>query len=297
MVEIRRLLCPVDFSDASRHALNHATTLAGWYGSHITALHVRHPAFQVEPPLFFAEQAEPPLTLESLEARLREWLEPARSAGIPCDVVVAEGANTAARIVEQADALPADLIVAGTHGRGGFERFLLGSVTEKVVRTAKCPVFTVPPPAVSTSQLPFKRLLCAVDFSEPSLSAVKYALSIAKESDAHLTLAHVVEFLDFEDDLSERAFDLARYREVVETDSKRRLDALVTDDVRTWCQPETKLLHGRAYEQILATAAAEHDDLIVMGVHGRAAIDELLFGSTTNQVVRRATCPVLTLNR
>ena len=79
-------------------------------------------------------------------------------------------------ILDCAVRLPADLIVMGTHGAGGFERFVLGSVAEKVLRRAACPVLTVPSRAHATSVLPFKRVVCAVDFSDSSLTALHYAL-------------------------------------------------------------------------------------------------------------------------
>ena len=298
MLDIRRILCPIDFSEASQHALDHAVMIAGWYRARITALHVRHPAFLIEPPILFAEMNQGGMaTLEDVEVRIYDWLLSACVVGIECDVLASDGNSPAARIVEYARSLPADLIVLGTHGRGGFERLLLGSVTEKVLRRAPCPVITVPPPSVSTSRLPFKRLLCGIDFSEPSLAALRYAVSLAKESDAHLTMLHVLEFPRVDDIPSERPFDLARYRNTVEADAQRKLQELVTEDIRTWCEPETRLVYGKPYEQLLATAAQEHDDLIVLGVHGRNALDRMLFGSTTNQVVRHATSPVLTLSR
>ncbi len=296
MLEIRRILCPVDFSDASQHALDHAVMIAGWYRARITALYVRNPAFMIEPPILFAEFGTAVDALEHEEARLHEWLSPARAAGIDCDVMVVDG-SPAVRIVERAALVPADLIVIGTHGRGGFERLLLGSVTERVVRTAPCPVITVPPPSVATSRLPFKRLLCGIDFSEPSMAALRYAMSIARESDAHLTLMHVLEFPVGDDIPAERPFDMAQYRLAVEADARRRLQELITDDLRTWCAPDIKLVRGKPYEQLLAAAHSESADLLVLGVHGRNALDQMLFGSTTNQLVRRATCPVLTLLR
>lgn len=296
MLEIRRILCPIDFSDASQHALDHAVMIAGWYRARITAVYVRNPAFLIEPPILFAEFATTVAAIEHEEARLHDWLSPARAAGIDCDVMVVDG-NPAVRIVDRAAALPADLIVIGTHGRGGFERLLLGSVTERVVRTAPCPVITVPPPSVSTSRLPFKHLLCGIDFSEPSMAALRYALSIARESDAHLTLMHVLEFPIGDDIPSERPFDMTRYRLAVEADARKRLEELITDDLRTWCDPTIRLVHGKPYEQLLLAAQQEGTDLLVLGVHGRNVLDQMLFGSTTNQMVRRATCPVLTLLR
>ena len=91
--------------------------------------------------------------------------------------------------------MKADLLVIGTHGRSGFERLVLGSVTEKVLRKASCPVLTVPkrlPDAVPVGPVLFKRILCPVDFSESSLHALSYAVSMAQEADGQLTVLHVV---------------------------------------------------------------------------------------------------------
>lgn len=292
MVQIHRILCPLDFSDESRHAFDHAVMLAGWYRSTLTVLHVRHPAFYAEPPILFAEIAGSEPSLEDAQARMQSWLAPARSAGVECDAVALDGNNPAARIVETAGKIGADLIVLGTHGRSGFQRLLLGSVTEKVVRTATCPVVTVPPPSVATSVLPFTRIVCGVDFSDSSTKAVRFALSIAKESGARLTLLHAFELPDNE---TLAMFDLATYRDAVRADAQERLAALITDEDRVWCEPSIRVVLGKPYEQVLAAVAEEHADLVVLGVHGRNPFDIMVFGSTTNQVVRRATCPVLTL--
>lgn len=294
MMQIRRILCPLDFSDASRHALDHAVVLAGWYRANITALYVRHGAVQIEPPILFAQLESPPMdSLEEAEARLHQWLQPARAVGLTCEVLAVDGNNAAGRIVETAKSIHADLLVMGTHGRGGFERLLLGSVTEKVVRSAPCPVLTVPPPAESTASLPFKRLLCGIDFSEPSVNALKVALSIAKESDATVTLAHSIEHPVENEALA--MFDMDAFRDALRKDTASKLEGLLTEEDRTYCNPHIRLMEGKPFEKLLDVAADEKTDLIVLGVHGRNALNVLVFGSTTNQVIRRATCPVLTL--
>jgi nucleotide-binding universal stress UspA family protein len=182
----------------------------------------------------------------------------------------------------------------GSHGRSGFERFVIGSVTEKVLRNAGCPVLTVPPRTATTATLPFKRILCPVDFSEPSLGALQTAFSMAEEADARLTVLNVLAWPDDETFLVETFNDrslLAR----LEEETARRLDAFITDDARVWSRPEVKVAVGKPYREILASAKDMAADLIVIGVHGRGTAGLTLFGSTTNQVVRRAACPVLTI--
>ena len=301
MIEIQRILCPIDFSLASRRALDHAAVLAGWYGSRVTVLHVYDPQLLPEPPVLFAEGARRPDPAETdsqaAEVQLLEWIAPLRAKGIGVDVAFEQSHNAAQRILQVARALPADALVLGSHGRSGFERLLLGSVTEKILRKAACPVLTVPPPAIHATRLPFKHLLCPVDFFEPSLAAVEFAFSIAKESDAQVVLLHAIEWPVDDETIVDRAVDVSQYRHRVEGEAHRRLSALVPSDARWWCDPSIKVAWGKPYRCILETAGADAADLIVMGVHGRGAIDVALFGSTTNQTVRRAPCPVLTLKR
>jgi len=122
MTEFKRILCPVDFSDASQHALDHAVAIAGWYESQITALHVIAPAFKFEPPLLIAERGNlMPLNVDKdqVRTRLDEWLAAAKVRRVPSESRVCEG-RAADSVLAVAQSIPADLIVMGTHGRSGF---------------------------------------------------------------------------------------------------------------------------------------------------------------------------------
>jgi nucleotide-binding universal stress UspA family protein len=300
MPTIKRILCPVDFSDASRHAVDHAIAIARWYNASITAFHVYHPIVTAVPGLPPLDRV-PEADLKRVYAETAACFEGASAHGVCVDVIVDVG-HPAAQILVRSQAADSDLIVMGTHGASGFEHLLLGSVTEKVLRRALCPVLTVPPQTHATSTLPFKRLLCAVDFSDSSLRGLELACSLAKESDAMLTLLHVIEWPwreppapILEDLPSDQAAALAEFRRYVEKSAVERLRGLTTESDRGHCVIEPRVAHGKAYTEILRTAAIERADLIVIGVHGRNAAEVMLFGSTTNQVVRRATCPVLTL--
>ncbi len=297
MREINRILCPVDLSDVSRQAIDHAALLARWYNARVTALHVCNPVVIPAADFTAVGPVQFPLTedeLESARAQVGRFLESAK--GIDTDVIVEHG-QPVDRILERATALAADLIVIGTHGASGFQHLVLGSTTEKVLRKANCPVLTVPPHARATSKLPFRRILCPVDFSDSSLAALDFAFSLAQEGDAELTILHAFEWLPEGEPLTNRPINVPEYRLELESELTSRLHALVPDSVRTWCRPTTRVTHGKAYLEILGVAAEGASDLIVMGVHGRNALDLMLFGSTTNQVVRRATCPVLTLRK
>jgi nucleotide-binding universal stress UspA family protein len=300
-VAIERILCPVDFSGASTHAIAHATVMAQWCRASITALHVDNPLFLAVAGAPWPENRESNARVTQLTADTAACFQGAGASGIHVDVIVDAG-QPAARILNEAIASHADLIVMGTHGASGYEHLLLGSVTEKVLRKAPCPVLTVPPHAQATSRLPYRRLLCAVDFSDSSLRGLDLACSIARESAAALTVLHVIEWPWHEppppvwrDLPPDQATALAEFRRYLETSAAERLKGLVPASAREQCAAGVRVVNGKSYAEILSVASEEGADLVVMGVHGRTAADVMLFGSTTNQVVRRATCPVLTL--
>jgi nucleotide-binding universal stress UspA family protein len=245
----------------------------------------------------------PPLVLEDADrARLVTSLkEMARRvpATVRTDFSIQEASFVHDEVFAQVAATRADLLVVGTHGRSGFQRLFLGSVTEKVIRKAPCPTLVVPPRAPDVppdAPVQFKRILCAVDFSGSSLSALAYALSLAEEADAHLTLLHAIEMPpELRENPLAPDFDLDRVHAAADAEARRRLRELVPDAARTYCTVDTAVVEGRAYRRVLQLAAEQKSDLIVMGVHGRRAMDLLLFGSTTHHVIRAAACPVLSV--
>jgi nucleotide-binding universal stress UspA family protein len=299
MIEIQRILCPTDFSGFSRRAFRHAVALARWYGADIEALHVV-PLLVPSPTGAFAypgwSALNPPVRRE-LEAELERFVEPGRQAGIRVEATLHEG-DPVGEIVAAARTLPADLVVIGSHGRGGFERWVLGSVTEKVIRKSPSPALVVTPPAeppTRPADVAYKRILCPVDFSEASLAALRYALSLAQEAGARLILLHVVEWLsDLDRDL-QPGLDLPELRRLLEGDARERLRQAVPAEARNWCTPEEIVTGGKAYREILRLAREREAQLIVMGAHGRGPWERMLFGSTTHHVMRSATCPVLTI--
>lgn len=293
MIRITRLLCPVDFSDIAQHAVDHAAAIAGWYDARLTLLYV----FATRPTMDL-----PPLVLSDTDrAAMLSALKTMASrvpAGVDVEYLVQEAPSIHDEIVARAGASGADLLVLGTHGRSGYARLFLGSVTERVIRSAPCPTLVVPPRAPDVAPdapIRFTRILCAVDFYDSSLRATEYALALAQEADACLTLLHVIDIPpELKATTHGEAIDVARIRREADADARRRLHELVPADAGTYCTVRTDVIDGGAYRQIGARAAFERANLIVMGVHGRhGLVDRLLFGSTTHHVLRTAPCPVL----
>jgi universal stress protein A len=147
----------------------------------------------------------------------------------------------------------------------------------------------------------YKRILCPIDFSESSLAALTYATSLAQEANARLTVVHVVEYGRqewpdiYEAFMSNQQLSIQEFRTRCRESSRERLELAVPAEARTWCTVESVLSEGKPYREIVRAAAEHECDLIVMGVRGRNALDLGLLGSTTQQVVRLATTPVLTV--
>lgn len=301
MIEIRRILCPVDFSDHSRRALDHAVAIARWYGSVITAVHVVAPAPVTAygpGPVIFQAAMMSPTDRDQLQASLDDFVQAETAHGVTIDTRVREG-NAASEVLAQAAELPADLITIGTHGRSGFERLLLGSVAEKVLRKAGCPVLTVPrnhPGTVPAAPVVFKKILCPIDFSTSAMRALDYALSLAQEGDGELTVLHVLpNGYENADVVADDRMTLGDFMRRREADLRRMLAEAIPEEASSYCQVETVMVNGSPWHEILREAGERHSDVIVMGVQGRGAVDLMFFGSTTQHVVRQATCPVLTI--
>lgn len=291
MIVIRRILLPCDFSEFSRRALDHALTLAGWYKAELTAIHV------LPPPLpsadFLPQPLYEPALREQVLTELRRFLKPAESAGIPVRSTILEG-DPVAQIVEQARHLPADLVIMGTHGRSGPRRWVLGSVTEKVLRTSPCPVLTVGGSAEGPV-LPaaLKRVLCPIDFSESSMNALQHALSIVRHAEGHLTALHVIE--GYPEPLDLFTFNAGELVRQLEQAAREQLRRVVPEEARRPGKLEEIVTPGKPWLEILRVAREQATELIVIGVHGRNPAHVMLFGSTTHHVVRESTCPVLTV--
>ncbi len=176
----------------------------------------------------------------------------------------------------------ADLIVMGRHGHSGWNRVMLGSVTERILRETDRPVLTVLPKKGTSSPEPIslRHILCPVNYSEVALQALETAVSMAQRFSADLHVLNVVESPG-------------------ETPGKEtdRLCAWVPNQLRPNCELKEVVRQGNAAEQILEMAGWLECDLIVLGAQHKRFYDTTVVGSTTMRVTRHAPCPVLTVVR
>jgi nucleotide-binding universal stress UspA family protein len=301
MVAIKRILCPIDFSEFSQHAVVRAAAIAKAHDASITALHVvpfqpRYTPFPLEietSPVFQLTPEE----RERVRRKLMEFAQAGSPGRVRLDAEVVDAYTVHDEIVAQAARLHADLIVMGTHGRSGFQRLLLGSITEKVLRAARQPVLTVgATDEGAPSPGSFKRVLCGIDFSECSLAALGYALTLAEGGNARVTAVNVIEWVPIGyDPLVGPPTDLVGHRMSAEATSRERLQKAIATANQKNVPVEEIVISGKPYREILRIANEQGSDLIVLGIHGRNPVDKMFFGSTAEPVVRRASCPVLTV--
>jgi nucleotide-binding universal stress UspA family protein len=297
MIRLERILCPTDFSKFAFRAADYAVALGRHYDAEVHFLHVIPSALiHAEQYPYYAEAVPPaPEFRKRALERLDAFVALSGTEGVRTRFSVAEGAPVSA-ILEAAEADRASLLCLGTHGREGVERLVLGSVAEKVLRKARCPVLTVSEPGDEREpkKAVFKNILCAVDFATLSLKAVEYCLSLAQESGGRLTLVNTLEWFP-DEPVWIGSPDVSDYRSQMEEQVRTRLEDIVPREVREWCEIEVAVRSGKAYREILTVARERKADLIAMGVRGRNPLDIMLFGSTTQHVVRHSECPVLTI--
>lgn len=303
MIAIDRILVPIDFSEFSRRALEYGVALGTYYEAAVTALHVYAlpTGPTVAPSMGIGGIAGP--SLRAVDASAVTAAAERLCAGVAgsdrVGLRVVEAPDTCDEILVHAEALDVSLLVMGSHGHSGFNRLILGSTAGKVLRKSARPVMVVPPHADGGGAevtLPFKRVLCPIDFSDGSLRALEFALRLAQEDNARLTLLHAIELPSDWHELSlPNGVTVADLREAAAADCRQRLAALVPASVSPYCSVETRVVEGKAHRRILEAASDDRSDLIVMGVLGRGALDLTLFGSTTLHVVHGAVAPVLTV--
>ncbi len=301
-MKIRRILCPTDFSEFSDRALEHAVAHARWAEAELTLLHVNPfflPTGGGAPYTPFTSYGVPAdgETRAQLLGALQAAARPVRAAGLEPKVILLEG-DPSDEILRQAHTTATDLIVMGTHGLRGFDRWLLGSVANRVAHRAPCSVLTVPRPpedAPARSGALYERIVCAVDLSEGQ-PIIESAVAIGRAADAPVTVLHVLQDLPEHEAAARLArLDWPGFQRSLEAQARDRLaDAVATCPARG-ARVDQAVISGRPYREILKRAASSEATLVVIGIHGKNPLERLFFGSTALQVLRQAACPVLTV--
>ena len=288
MPAFKQILFPVDFSEQSRALAPHVACMAAHYRARVTILHVIEMPIPVKPGWpEYASLFDLPGLIETQKQRLQSFLR-SEFESVSTTRLTLEG-DPGRTIADYADDEKVDLIMMPTHGYGPFRRFLLGSVTAKVLHDADCPVWTSAhlsdPPTPPTG---YHNVLCAVDITAGTLQLLRWASRFAQERGAKLTLVH--------------AIPAAKIRGALEPEGGTFGAFLVN-----WAREELTKLQKEAgtnletvveagdVSQVVASAArAEPADLVVIG---RGVMQHVLGRMRTNvySIIRESPCPVISI--
>jgi len=297
-VQFNTILCATDFSDFSNHTVGYGVALAKEFGARLIICHVIdlssvaiYGEFQLDPvgqQNRIMEDAN--VQLEALAGDQPVTWEPMISVGKPADEI--------SRAVEEQNI---DLVITATRGRSGFKRLILGSVTERLMRTLTCPLLVVRSPehelaTPAEQKFQLKKILVGCDFSPDSGRAFDHGLSLAQEFQAELHLAHVIEPPVQPNLLIEETFVSGEIHEDYNKQLIQKLKDMVPGEAANWCTPQTSIMEGQPYDELVKYADTRDIDMIVLGVRGHGLVKTLFLGSTTDRVIRDSPCPVLSVS-
>jgi nucleotide-binding universal stress UspA family protein len=286
-MKVGNILVPVDFSPPSLLAVNHGVSLARAFRAKLTLLHVVE---SIPPAQAFSE------IRVDVEERDRYQVARLLSALVSSEdqddldlrVVVRVG-DIKDEIADAIREKGADLLVMGTHGRGLFGRWIVGSITEGILRNIEIPILTV---CRAAKPLAFERIVFATDLSDYAKEAFDFALELAGRMHSELFILHVLDQTRLAYGTPEVGGALGE-QDVEE--AKTKLAALAAEVSAAKLHGETSLVVGPPADEILKAAEITDADIVLIGVHKRRLIERALLGTTAERVVREARVPVLSI--
>ena len=297
-VEFKNILCATGFSEFSNLTVNYGVALAKEFEAGLTICHVVdlssvaiYGEFQLDP---VGQQNR---IIDDATAQLEELIGDQSVSWKPL-ITVGKPADEISRTVEEKNI---DLVVTATRGRSGFKRLILGSVTERLMRTLTCPLLVVRSPEhelvrTAAQEVRLQKILVGCDFSPDSGRAFDYGLSLAQEFEAELHLANVIEPPVQPNLIREGTLASGKIQEDYHDMLIQRLKDMVPEEAANWCNPQTSIMEGQPYDELVKYADTRDIDMIVLGVRGHGLVKSLFLGSTTDRVIRDAPCPVLSVS-
>lgn len=317
-IEPKKIMCAIDFSEFTDTILSYGKSLALEFGSTLCLCHI------VQKIIMVSSHMPPYIDYAGIEderiRHTREKLEKMATAiKMDCDILISAG-HPADEIEAMARQNNVDMIIAATHGGSGVKRFLIGSVTNRLLKTLSCPLLVLHSQNnhlifENKKSIKFKRILVGCDFSRDSQLAFDYALSLAQEFQTQLFLAHVIrpteqielpgaDYIKLQEgdtmwtyseyiDLQKKTSDEWHNKSTLANRLETQLSNMVPEESRNWCSPVTILLEGQPYKELIDYAETKKVDMIVLGIRGHGFLEQFLVGSTTDRVISRASCPVL----
>lgn len=281
-----RILLPVDERTVESDVLHQVGELAHWADARVTVLNVADTA---RDSVTMTGTGVVDTLIETGDTVVDEVSDVLETLGVDHETRVLQG-SPAPTIVDFADENEFDLLVMPTHGRAGLSRYLLGSVTEKVVQLSSTPVLTVRMQADEVS-VPFERVLVATDGSEAAVEAEAHGIDLAVAADATL---HVLTAVT--GDSAFAALIDGNSAKEREREAREVVDSVVADaEAHGLTDVRTHVVDGDPQEEILAAVDRGEADVVVMGTTGRRGVDRILLGSVAGKTVRSAPVPVVTV--
>ncbi|WP_227376341.1 universal stress protein [Haladaptatus halobius] len=283
------ILLPVDESPERTEVLHHASEIAQWTDATIQLLFV---ADTTRDSVTVAQTNVIDVLVQEGEDVVEEAGKMLDTLGVSYGTDVVQG-GPAPTIVEYADRYGYDLIVMPTHGRKGLSRYLLGSVTEKVVRLSDVPVLTARMQPDEELTFPYENVLIPTDGSTGAMNAAQHGLALADSLDATVHVLSVVNDSALGPDIRST---------LSETESEQAATDAVEDimseaQARDMTNVVSHVTHGTPDEEILSFIESNDIHAIVMGTTGRRGVDRILLGSVTEKTVRSSSVPVITVAR
>ena len=294
MTTIQRILYATDLASVSEPAWHEAKQLGRLFNAEILLVHalpfVVLPADGYFPPHMYDELVES--ARREAEARFDRLLGSVVGSGLKLRIRLEDGVP-AERILAVAREERVDVVIAGTHGRTGLQRAILGSVADRLVRQAPCPVITVPPTLGDKPGGKIRRICYATDFSPTARAAWPWVVSIARAADAEVYLVHVT--LSPVPDRHLPAETLGRLAQMLHEQGRATVERFLEQSPFPGGRISVHVSHGDPGEQIVHQAQAHSADLVVMGTHGWSGVVRWMLGSVAHHVIQTAPCPVLTV--
>jgi len=298
MIRIQKILVPVDFSAPSKTAVNYGLSLALEYNARLVLAHIVFPfttlvyTFPTESFVFEKEQ------VEYAKSRMTGLVPAEHSVRVDFETIVKVG-ELRSELLAIVDDEQIDLIVMGTHGRNAFNRFLLGSLTERMLRRVRVPIMTVshldPAKALhNAGPIPLGHILYATDLSDRAEAGLTFSIELARKTAARLTVLHVLKAVEAIYGGLEIGFPAGKIDQLRE-EALARLTGSVSVQPCEHVRVTPVMREGDTTREILAYCDERSVDLIVMNLHGKGFIERAILGSTAERVIRSAHVPVLSI--
>lgn len=315
--EPRKIMCAIDFTDFTDSIISYSLMLCRKFHAKLFLVHVLIDTDT----LLHINNTSRNGDMENARKKLQELLN---DTTVEHEIIITRG-DSADEIQRLALEYKAEMVIIATRGNSGIKGFLTGSVTEKLMKTLHCPLLvlhTKKHDFISQAiEINIKKVLVGCDFSHDSKLAFNYGLGMVRKFKADLYLAHVIkpteyvelrasDYIDVKpaDYVNWRSLDYFKMQEKITENTHKRIHDLrdqlqrqlyfmVPQECRNWCTPQTTLLDGEPYKELIDYARNQDMDMIVLGIRGHSLWEKLTVGSTTDRVIRQSPCPVLAVRQ